>query len=121
MRSLLLASILVVLVAASAPGMFRDWQQRMGDGQPAAAASVAPTGKTKAAGTAGPRQVEIRAQRDGHFYVDAEINLRPVRLMVDTGASVVALRKSDAEAVGIRPAPAAYEHPVSTANGTTYA
>jgi aspartyl protease family protein len=41
--------------------------------------------------------------------------------MVDTGASVIALRKSDAEAVGIRPAPGAYEHPVSTANGTAYA
>lgn len=120
MRPLLLASTLVVLVTASAPAVFRDWRERAGQGEPASAATVSVSEDTTR-GSAGARQVEIRAQRDGHFYVDAEINLRPVRLMVDTGASVVALRKSDAEAVGIRPARSAYEHPVSTANGTAYA
>jgi aspartyl protease family protein len=70
---------------------------------------------------AGPRQVEIAAERDGHFYVDAEINFRPVRLMVDTGASVVALRQSDAVAAGIRPRAADFDQPVATANRTAYA
>ena len=119
MRPLLLASVLVVLVTASAPAVFKDWRERAGRGEPAGSAAVSVPDNTARGSSA--RQVEIRAQRDGHFYVDAEINLRPVRLMVDTGASVVALRKSDAEAVGIRPARSAYEHPVSTANGTAYA
>ena len=122
MRPLLLSSVLVVLIAASAPGLMKGSLDRMaGKAAPSAAPEAKQPPNPAPREAAGFRQVEIQAQRDGHFYVDAEINLRPVRLMVDTGASVVALRKSDAAAVGIRPAPAAYEHPVSTANGTAYA
>jgi aspartyl protease family protein len=78
-------------------------------------------GRTGQDAPAGPRQVEIKAERDGHFYVDAEINMRPVRLMVDTGATVVALRMSDAQAAGLRPRQADFINPVQTANGTTMA
>jgi aspartyl protease family protein len=66
-------------------------------------------------------KVEFKAGRDGHFYVDAEVNFREVRFMVDTGATVVALRVSDAAAAGIRPRAADFLHPVQTANGTTNA
>jgi aspartyl protease family protein len=111
----------VILTAVSAPAFFRDSLQRMSEMQPASAASGAGAPPRAGASSRAGSQVEIRAHRDGHFYVDAEINLRPVRLMVDTGASVIALRKSDAAAAGIRPPPGAYEHPVSTANGTAYA
>ncbi len=65
--------------------------------------------------------MEVKAERDGHFYVDALVNFRPVRLMVDTGATVVALRVSDAEAAGIRVRDADFVNPVQTANGTTNA
>ena len=41
--------------------------------------------------------------------------------MVDTGATVVALRASDAAAAGIRVRDADYVNPVQTANGTTNA
>jgi len=41
--------------------------------------------------------------------------------MVDTGASLVALRKSAAVAIGIEPKPGAYTAAVSTANGTVMA
>jgi aspartyl protease family protein len=78
------------------------------------------TGEAASASSAG-REVEIKAGRDGHFYVDASVNLRPVRLMVDTGATVVALRASDAAAAGIRVREADYVNPVATANGTTNA
>ena len=44
-----------------------------------------------------------------------------MRLMVDTGATVVALRASDAAAAGIRPLKSEYTSPVQTANGTTMA
>jgi aspartyl protease family protein len=74
---------------------------------------------SKAASRGG--EVQIAAENDGHFYVDADINLRPVHLMVDTGATVVALRQSDAESVGIRVRDADFTRPVATANGTAYA
>ncbi len=44
-----------------------------------------------------------------------------MRLMVDTGATVVALRVSDAAAAGIHVRDADFTNPVQTANGTTNA
>jgi aspartyl protease family protein len=38
---------------------------------------------------------------DGHFYADVSIDSQDVRMLVDTGASVVALTGSDAEALGL--------------------
>src|SRR5687768_9243602 len=48
-----------------------------------------------------PRAVELRAGAYGHFHVTAEVNGNPVRAMVDTGASMVALRFEDARDAGI--------------------
>src|SRR5688572_27353228 len=117
MRQLLFACIVIAVTAAAAPGLFTRYIEGRSGGAPAAEeAASAGSGSP-----VGARQVQIEAERDGHFYVDAEINFRPVRLMVDTGATVIALRQSDAAAAGIRPRPADFEHPVQTANGTAYA
>jgi aspartyl protease family protein len=121
MRTLLLACLVIALAAASAPTLITKYvpqEGRGGDGF-AGGNSAAEAAETPA--VSGPRRVEIEADRDGHFYVDAEINFRPVRLIVDTGATVIALRQSDAEAAGIRPVKADFRHPVATANGEAYA
>lgn len=62
-------------------------------------------------------QVELRAERSGHFHTEAEINGRPVEVMVDTGATLVALSYEDAESAGIYLKPQDFTHGVSTANG----
>jgi aspartyl protease family protein len=49
----------------------------------------------------GERQIAIAISNDGHFYADIKINQKPVRFMVDTGASDIALNLSDAKRVGI--------------------
>lgn len=115
MRMLLFASAAIVAAAAAAPHLLAPHLQSVR--QEAAAQPEAPAPQRAVAG----RQVAIAATADGHFYVEAEINFRPVRLMVDTGASVIALRQSDAAAAGIRPLPADFAVPVQTANGTTQA
>lgn len=61
--------------------------------------------------------VELRAGANGHFHAEAEINGRPVEVLVDTGASMVALTYEDAETAGIYLNPADFTHAVSTANG----
>lgn len=61
--------------------------------------------------------VELKAGRNGHFHTDAEINGRNVEVLVDTGATMVALTYEDAERAGIRPQPADFTQAVSTANG----
>jgi len=38
---------------------------------------------------------------DSHFYADADIDGTNIRVMVDSGASMVALTRRDAEAIGI--------------------
>ncbi|GGY47292.1 retropepsin-like aspartic protease family protein [Parvularcula lutaonensis] len=64
-----------------------------------------------------PVSVVVDAQRDGHFVLDAQIGGRSTRMLVDTGASIVTLRASDARKAGIRPRERDYRVPFSTANG----
>ncbi len=63
------------------------------------------------------RAIELKAGAHGHFYAEAEINGRPIGLMVDTGASIVALKYEDAARAGIEPRESDYTQRVSTANG----
>ena len=50
---------------------------------------------------AGQEVVELKRQPDGHFYADVEINNMPVRILVDTGASGIALSRDDARRAGL--------------------
>jgi aspartyl protease family protein len=77
-----------------------------------AAMTVAP-----ASATANFRTMEIRAGRDGHFQVEARVDGRRLDFVIDTGASQIALRESDAARLGIHPAPRDYSVKVNTANG----
>lgn len=44
----------------------------------------------------------LQRQPDGHFYADLTAGVTPLHMMVDTGASVVALTAEDARALGLR-------------------
>lgn len=60
---------------------------------------------------------ELRSAADGHYYAKADVNGRPIDVMVDTGASMVALTYEDAERAGLRLRPSDFTTRVSTANG----
>lgn len=62
--------------------------------------------------------VTLRATDHGHFETSAEINGRDVDVMVDTGATLVALTYEDAERAGIYLKPSDFTRGVATANGT---
>lgn len=64
-----------------------------------------------------PAEVVISARRDGHFILEARIDGRPTRMLVDTGASIITLRESDAIKAGIQPRERDYRLPFQTANG----
>jgi aspartyl protease family protein len=72
---------------------------------PAAAppAVVKPPGAASASDPAPLMAVETRLERmpNGHFYADAAVNGQPVRVVVDTGASIVALTVADAQRIGV--------------------
>lgn len=61
--------------------------------------------------------VELEASPDGHFHAEVEINGRAIEVMVDTGASMVALSHEDAERAGVYVRPADFTMRVNTANG----
>jgi aspartyl protease family protein len=67
------------------------------------------------------RTVSLARGNGGHFWTDARIDGRRIELVVDTGASHIALRASDAARVGIHPVARDYTAKVSTANGVTLA
>ncbi|MHA1525268.1 MAG: retropepsin-like aspartic protease family protein [Alphaproteobacteria bacterium] len=61
--------------------------------------------------------VAITAGRGGHFAVEALVNETSVRLMADTGATLVALTYEDARRVGLDPDNLSFDLRVHTANG----
>jgi aspartyl protease family protein len=73
------------------------------------------------AASASGRTVTLQSDRRGHFQVDARVDGRAVEFMVDTGASVIALRQSAAAKLGIHPAARDYTASASTANGVVKA
>ena len=62
----------------------------------------------------------LHRQSDGHFYASAYVDGVPVRMMVDTGASVIALTGSDAAAIGIQWDESQVSHIGQGANGAVY-
>ncbi len=77
--------------------------------------------KPRSSRVAQAARAEIRAGSNGHFLLDADVNYSKVRFVVDTGASYVALRESDARNAGIYLNADDFRLPVSTANGTAHA
>ncbi len=61
--------------------------------------------------------MELNAGAGGHFTTSASINNRSIDVLVDTGASAVALSQEDAQRIGLKPRNLKYDVPVSTANG----
>jgi aspartyl protease family protein len=66
---------------------------------------------------AGRATVRLPANARGHYYADMGVEGRILRMVVDTGASIVALRASDARAAGLTPGPGSRDYTLSTANG----
>lgn len=65
--------------------------------------------------------VVLRSDRGGHFRALVEIDGLTIPMMVDTGATVVALRHEDAAMLGINPAPSDFVVKIATANGDIHA
>ncbi len=81
---------------------------------------VAPAPKAKPRSSGGSITLD-KNPRDGQFWTDARINNKKVTLLVDTGASAVALTPDDAKRAGIRLRSLDYNIPVNTAGGQVMA
>ena len=63
----------------------------------------------------------IQSGPHGQFNVEATVEGRRMEFLIDTGASSIALRESDAARLGIHPARREYVIRASTANGVVMA
>lgn len=81
---------------------------------PAAASKAAKSDVT----TSSNGRAEIAVSRNGHFSTTAYVNGRPIEVLVDTGATLVALSFEDAQRVGVYVKPSDFTHRTNTANGT---
>ena len=91
---------------------------------PAAQRTSAPTPALPAAAVRAPLpsgQMEIAADPLGQYATDVEIDGRTIRMLVDTGASSVALTSEDAAALGLIRAKEDFKVRVTTANGVASA
>ena len=84
-------------------------QPGLAEAAPARIATAAPAG----AGSA----TQVLKGPDGHYWAEAQVDGRAVRVLVDTGASVVALTREDALRLGLRPASEDFTARVETASG----
>lgn len=109
-------------VAATVIGAALSYTQWLAPGveaeMPAAAAATPASGTP---GRRGPATLAVAADYRGHYLVHPTIDNYRIKMLVDTGASLVALTADDARALGIRPDRHARRMMLSTANGTVTA
>ncbi|MCV9942366.1 MULTISPECIES: TIGR02281 family clan AA aspartic protease [unclassified Rhizobium] len=65
----------------------------------------------------GGREIILHKLLNGHFEADVSVNGQTVEMLVDTGASIVALSHDDAERIGIDLSRLTYSMTIMTANG----
>ncbi|HYC75317.1 retropepsin-like aspartic protease family protein [Brevundimonas sp.] len=109
MRFDLSSAAVMALAVASAltTAWWMDHAGLRGSAQAATPVSV------PASGAAG----QVLKAADGHYWADADIDGRAVRVMVDTGASVVVLTPSDAARLGLKLTAADFSGTALTASG----
>jgi aspartyl protease family protein len=113
MRAVILVAIVSLIACAFVPRYAAQMMSTPNAATSAASAVVVARHDTAAA----PRSVVIAPSRGGHFRVTGRVDGRRIDFMVDTGASVIALKPEDAASLGIRPAERDYSAMVRTANG----
>ncbi|MFZ1815542.1 MAG: TIGR02281 family clan AA aspartic protease [Rhizobiaceae bacterium] len=67
------------------------------------------------------RVAEVARDNRGHYVADVKLNGRRTEVLVDTGATLVAINESTARRLGIKLKPADFKYTVRTANGSTKA
>ena len=81
--------------------------------------------KADISGTAGQsvsgEEITIRRQDDGHYWLQVDVNGKPVRFMIDSGATTTAVNANTARETGIEVDANGYPVFLNTANGSVAA
>ena len=104
------------LVAAGSVYYSERLAEAVGAQESGRAAAVSPAASPRPA--EGRGTLSVAADARGHFLVHPTIDNFRIRMLVDTGASLVALTATDARALGLPIGPGDYRMTLNTANGT---
>ncbi len=123
LKNALIFAVAALTIAFSAPSLFPERAARVaapaafepGAPVPVALAATA----VAAAGDSGYREASIAADSGGQFHTSASIEGQDVEVVVDTGATMVALTAETAWRLGVAADPSAPKLRVSTANGVS--
>jgi aspartyl protease family protein len=112
--------VVLAVVVLTAGVLVARWGERgAGVGSAPSALAAAPVEASTSASNS--RAVTLSPARDGHFWTEARVDGRRLQLVVDTGASAIALRAGDAARLGLHPTPRDFTIKVATANGVSRA
>jgi aspartyl protease family protein len=112
MRSIIVFAIAALIIGALVPRFY----MKDAAAPPARAAVARPVAEPS-----GGRTVTLRKGDNGHFQTAAIVDGRQLDFLVDTGASAIILRESEAARLGIFPSARDYTTRLSTANGVIMA
>ncbi|GEO83084.1 aspartic protease [Ciceribacter naphthalenivorans] len=113
-----LAVWLLIVLALATGYLYRFELQAIGD---RLLAGLVPGRAVVVTTSEGVSEVMLHKSLGGHFETSVAINGVPVSVLIDTGASSVALRYEDAMRIGINPADLSFTQTIMTANGRAMA
>jgi aspartyl protease family protein len=112
MRQFLFFAIAAMVIAGVMPRVMSQVGNAPAEAEPAKRVTETPQPQAS-----NHRSVTVRGDSRGHFSVEGSVDGRRLDFVVDTGATLVALRERDAGRLGIFPTPRDYTGRTSTANG----
>ncbi|MGD1038966.1 MAG: TIGR02281 family clan AA aspartic protease [Roseiarcus sp.] len=121
LKNALIFAAAALIIGFSAPSLFPERVAAPAASKPSASAPVAPSAaRAAAAGDSGFREASIPADAGGQFHANALIDGQDVDVMVDTGASVIALTADTAARLGLVADPSTPKWRMNTANGVSF-
>jgi aspartyl protease family protein len=113
-KALGLVAAVCIFAAIAVPSGSEDTERQASTGKGTASDTAAASSDWFAGGHT------LTREGDGHFYASANIDGASVHMMVDTGASVIALTGDDASAIGLEWDEDEVRHIGSGASGAVY-
>ena len=105
---------LVIILALATVYLYRQDLQGVGN---RLLAGLVPGRAVVVTTSEGGQEIILHKLLNGHFEADVAVNGQTIEMLVDTGASMVALSREDAERIGIDLSRLTYSMTVMTANG----
>jgi aspartyl protease family protein len=107
----------VVMICALKPHTIERFMAALNKPDASAAVVTPAAAAAQPENSYGSRSVTLRNDGRGHFQVEARVEGRMIDFLVDTGASMIALRETSAARLGIHPRVSDYTIRTQTANG----